>query len=240
MKKSLTIKLALSLMAALALSWPHTPGSVKADSTNPQAIVTTILDRMSQAVRTMQTLKASLSQQKFYAQLGIKDPVEQGVLYMRRKGAGNTYVRIEINVPDKRIITVKDNRYLFYQPKINQVVEGTVDRAAGKAAAGFLAYLFGGIAQAAEDYEITVVATEDIDGRKASHLKLTPKPDKKGLYRQVDLWVDNQLWLPTIQKFIESNRDETTLKLGEVNLNLNLSDSLFTQKLPSNVQRVKG
>jgi outer membrane lipoprotein-sorting protein len=237
MTKRLTLKLAAAFMAVVAISWPQSP---RLAATNQQTMVTSILDRMSQAVGSIQTLKASFSQQKLYAQLGLKDPEEQGILYMKRKSDRATDVRIEIAIPDKRIITVKDNRYMLFQPKINQVVEGTVDRATGKAAAGFLAYLFGGVSQATEDYNITLGSTETVDGRKATHLQLTPKPDKKGLYRQVDLWVDNQLWLPTIQKFIEGNRDETTLKLGEVNLNLKLSDGLFSQKLPSNVQRVKG
>jgi outer membrane lipoprotein-sorting protein len=204
------------------------------------ATVTPILERMTQAVRQMQTLRAALSQEKFYAQLGLKDPPEKGVLYMKRKGERQVHLRIEINVPEKRIITVRDDRFMLYQPRINQVIEGVIDRGSLRAAAGFLAYLFNGLAQAAEDYEIVLAGHETIEGRRLSHLVLTPKPNRRGVYRRVDLWVDNQLWLPTVQKIVEANRDETLLKLEDVKLNVSLPDSLFVQKLPPGVQRVKG
>mgnify|MGYP000100211978 FL=1 len=226
------------LGAALALlSAPSPRGHGAPDS---DMAVTPILERMTQAVRRMQTLRAALSQEKFYVQLGLKDPPEKGVLYMKRKGERNVFLRIEINVPEKRIITVKGDRFLLYQPRINQAIEGVIDRHSLRAAAGFLAYLFNGLAQAAEDYEITFAGQETIEGRRLSHLVLTPKPNRRGLYRRVDLWVDHQLWLPTVQKIVEANRDETLLKLEDVRLNVNLPESLFEQKLPSGVQRVKG
>jgi len=224
---------------AIAIGVPPVPQSSEANPYN-DLTVSAILDRMSEMVRNMRTLQASLSQEKFYAQLGIKDPVERGRLYVKRKGDRNTYVRVEIQIPDKRIITVKDNHFVFYQPKINQVIEGKVDQYANRAAAGFLAYLFGGVSQAREEYHITSMGNELIEGHWVSHLLLTPKSNTKGLYRQVDLWVDHQLWLPTVQKFIEANRDETTLKLAEIKLNVPLPESIFTQKIPANAQRVKG
>ncbi len=201
---------------------------------------TPILERMTRAIQQMRTLRAEISQEKFYAQLGLKDPPEKGVLYMKRKGERDVLLRIEITVPEKRIITVKDRRFVLYQPRINQAIEGVIDRTAQRAAAGFLAYLFHGVAQAAEDYEITFAGHETISGRRFAHLVLTPKPNRRDVYRRVDLWVDQQLWLPTVQKIVEANRDETLLVLENIRLNVNLSESLFVQKLPSHVQRVKG
>ncbi|GBC77076.1 Outer-membrane lipoprotein carrier protein [bacterium HR08] len=219
------------------LGFPPSRGRSAPDS---RMGVTPILEQMAQAVRRLRTLRAALSQEKFYAQLGFKDPPEKGVLYMKRRGERDLSLRIEITVPEKRIITVTGDRFLLYQPRINQAIEGVIDRTSVRAAAGFLAYLFNGLAQAAEDYEITLAGYETIQGRRASHLVLTPKPNRRGVYRRVDLWVDHQLWLPTIQKIVEANRDETLLTLDEVQLNVNLPDSLFVQKLPPGVQRVRG
>jgi outer membrane lipoprotein-sorting protein len=202
--------------------------------------VALILEHMTQALRRMRTLRAALSQEKFYAQLGLKDPPEKGVLYMKRKGERDFALRIEIAVPEKRIITVTGNRFLLYQPRIQQAIEGVIDRTSTRAAAGFLAYLFNGLAQAAEDYEITLAGQETIQGRRLSHLVLTPKPNRRGTYRRVDLWVDHQLWLPIVQKIVEVNRDETLLTLEDVRLNVALPDDLFVQKLPPGVQRVRG
>lgn len=236
----MTVKRWMSTVVGIALALLSAPPSRSRGAPDSGMAVTPILERMAQAVRQMQTLRAALSQEKFYAQLGLKDPPERGVLYMKRKGERNLSLRIEINVPEKRIITIRDNHFMLYQPRINQVIEGTIDRHSLRAAAGFLAYLFHGLAQAAEDYEITLVGQETIEGRRLSHLVLTPKPNRRGLYRRVDLWVDHQLWLPIVQKIVESNRDETLLKLDDVRLNVSLPDHLFVQKLPPGVQRVRG
>lgn len=203
------------------------------------ASLSPILDRMAQAVRGMETLQASLSQKKVYTQLGQEDPPEQGVLYAKRTRDGKFSIRVEFKVPEVRILTVKDNWFTFFQPRINQVIEGSIDQYAGRASAGFLAYLLGGLSQAMEDYSIKVVGEETIENRRATHLVLTPKVNKKGLYRQVELWIDHSVWLPTVQKFIEANRDVTTVTLGAIKLNVKISDKLFSQKLPANVQRVK-
>lgn len=231
----------LSALAVILVGWfmPHA-GLASRPVPGGDASLTPILDRMASAVRQMQTLQAALVQQKAYTQLGLEDPPERGVLYAKRKPDGKFSIRVEIKVPDVRILTVKDNYFTFYQPRINQVIEGSIDRYASRAAAGFLAYLLGGLSQAMEDYSASVVGEETIHGRRTTHLTLIPKVNKKGLYRQVDLWIDHSVWLPIVQKFIEVNRDVTTLTLDELRLNVKLPENLFSQKLPSTVQRVKG
>ena len=211
-------------------------------ATSNQTVVAPILERMGQAFSRMQTLKASLYQQKTYGQLGITDPVEQGALYLKRKGARDIFIRLEITQPMARVITVKDNRFVLFQPNINQVIEGKVEKnmASGSSAAGFLSYFFGGISKAAEDYDIAALGDEVVDDRRTTHLKLTPRAARKGLYHQIDLWVDNQLWMPTQQRFVEANQDITLLRFLDINVNILVSDTLFTQQIPSGVQRVRG
>lgn len=228
------------LAGVVALFLFGTPLSRGRTASDSGTTVTPVLEQMTQAVRRMRTLRAALSQEKFYAQLGLKDPPEKGILYMKRKGERIFALRIEITVPEKRILTVTGDRFLLYQPRIQQAIEGVINRTSTRAAAGFLAYLFNGLSQAAEDYEITLAGQETIEGRRLSHLVLTPKSNRRGTYRRVDLWVDHQLWLPIVQKIVEANRDETLLKLEDVKLNVALPDDLFVQKLPPGVQRVRG
>lgn len=206
-----------------------------------QVVVAPIMERMAQALRGVRSLRAILNQQKTYGQLGISDPVEQGVLFIKRKGDRNIQVRIEIKQPAHRIITVKDNRYVLFQPAINQAIEGNVNKAmnAGGSGANFLTYFFDGLSQAARDYHIVALGDEVVNGHRATHLRLMPHSSRKGLYRQVDLWVDNKLWLPTQQRVVEANHDVTVVQLVEVQINVDLPDSLFTQKLPRDVQRIR-
>jgi outer membrane lipoprotein-sorting protein len=205
-------------------------------------VVAPILERMGQAFSNLQTLKASLQQQKTYSQLGMSDPVEHGALYIKRKTPRDILVRLEITQPMQRIITVKDSRFVLFQPAINQVLEGKVDKniSSGSSAAGFLSYFFGGISKATQDYHIAAVGDELVEGRRTTHLKLTPMAARKGLYQQIDLWVDHQFWMPTQQRFVEANQEITALRLIDVKVNVNVSDQIFTQKIPAGVQRVRG
>ncbi|MBI4469119.1 MAG: outer membrane lipoprotein carrier protein LolA [Acidobacteria bacterium] len=229
----------LICLVVTALSLLTTSGAAPASD---QITVASVLDRMSKSFSGMRSMRASLSQEKRYTQLGVSDPVEQGTLFVKKRNDRDIRLRLEINFPEKRIITVKGNRYQLFQPAINQVIEGAVDKhsATAKAAGGFFSYLFGGVSKAAEDYHITAVGEETIGRRRAIHLKLTPLAGRKSLYRQVDLWVDPELWLPTQQQFIEVNRDETVIQLFDIKTNVPVDDGLFNQKVPPNAHRVRG
>jgi outer membrane lipoprotein-sorting protein len=129
----------------------------------------------------------------------------------------------------------------LFQPSINQAIEGQVSKTlnSNSSGAGFLSLFFGGLSQATRDYQIAAVGDEVVNGRRTTHLRLTPQSGRKGLYRQIDMWVDNNLWLPTQQRLVEVNQDVTLLKLADIQVNVALPDHLFTQKLPGNVQRVR-
>jgi outer membrane lipoprotein-sorting protein len=232
-RKGASIILAI-IVGGVALPRPSPAASA-------QVVVAPILERMAYAFQGMRSLRAALSQQKTYGQLGITDPVEQGVLYIKRKSEKNIQVRIEIKQPAQRVITVKDDQFTVFQPKINQAIEGSVNKSLGSnsSAAGFLSYFFGGLSQATRDYTVATVEDEVLNGRRATHLRLTPQALRKGLYRQIDLWVDNSLWVPIQQRVVEANQDITQVQLMDIQINVNLPDTLFIQKLPRDVQRVR-
>ncbi len=211
-------------------------------SSGGEVLVAPVIDRMSKAFASIRSMRAEMAQQKGYAQLGTSDPTEHGILYVKKKNDRTIQIRVEITSPEQRIITVKDNRFLLFQPRINQAIEGSLDSKTGdaRAAAGFFSYLLGGIAQASRDYNITVIGDEAVGNRPATRIRLTPRPEHRGLYREIDLWVDNEFWLPTQQRFVETNRDVTTVQLLGVKTNLPVGDDIFSQKLPSNTQRVRG
>ncbi len=85
-----------------------------------------VLARMRQAQSSVESLSARLEQVKSYPQLGIEDPPERGTFLMARTKRGTTRVRMEIQEPETRILMVADGKYLLYQPRIKQAVEGTV------------------------------------------------------------------------------------------------------------------
>lgn len=234
MRKWILVTWLLSL-ALVSLPRPHL-------AAGHQVIAASVLERVSKAFQHMRSLRASLSQQKIYGQLGISDPIERGVLYIKRKKNRDIQVRIEIIEPARRVITVRDNKFVLFQPTINQAIEGRLHRGlvTGNPSVGFLTYFFGGFSRLTDDYEVMTLGDEILQGQRTTHLRLTPMRAEKGLYRQIDLWVDHRLWMPTQQKLVEMNQDVTLLRLSDVQVNINLSDSIFAQRLPRHVKRLRG
>lgn len=207
-----------------------------------QVIAANILERVSKAFQRMRSLRASLTQQKIYGQLGISDPVERGVLYMKRKRNRDIQVRIEIIEPARRVITVRDRKFVLFQPTINQAIVGKLSEGlvSGNPSVSFLTYFFGGFSRLTDDYEVMTLGDEVLQGQRTTHLRFIPATAKRGLYRQIDLWVDHRLWMPTQQRLVEVNQDITLLRLSDVQVNIDLSDNFFTQRLPRHVKRLRG
>lgn len=208
--------------------------------TNPDDLAA-ILEKMTRANQQMVTLAAALEQQKSYPQLGIEDPTERGEFALKRKSGGKLLVRVAIREPEARIVTLDGRQFLLYQPRIKQAIEGTVDTGGGgRAGTSFVTYFLGGLSPTGRDYDLAALGQVSLGGRKTSHLRLTPKAGAQVLYRQIDLWVDQELWMPIQQEFTEYNQSRTTLRFQNLRLNQDLPDSHFIQKLPPGVERVRG
>ena len=67
----------------------------------------------------------------------------------------------------------------------------------------------------------------------ATQLRLTPK-GKGGTFTSIELWVNQQTWLPVMHKFNERNGDYTIVKLSKLEFNTKLDDAAFIIKLPAN------
>jgi outer membrane lipoprotein-sorting protein len=200
-----------------------------------------VLEKMTTTYASLESLEAEIEQVKAYPQLGLTDPPEIGVVYVKRKAGDELSVRLEMVKPEHRIVTIKDGRYTLYQPRIKQAIEGEVgEKSGGSSGTSFMSYFLGDLNAAKNDYSIVVLGEETAGDRRTIHLELTAKPDGKGYYPQIDLWIDQELWMPVQQEMVEPNRSVTTFQFHGIRLNGKIKDSLFSIKLPSDVERVKG
>ena len=200
-----------------------------------------VLERMAAAYGSVKSLGAELEQVKSYPQLGMTDPPEKGVLHVKRKSKNNLLVRLEIQQPEQRIVTVGDGRYMLYQPRIKQAIEGRVDtKASNSSGTSFMSYFMGDLSGAKKDYDFELVGEEQVGRHQTIHLRLTAMTGGEGYYPQIDLWVDQDLWIPVRQELVEPNRSVTTLEFGDIRINDEINDNVFKIKLPANVERVKG
>ncbi len=251
MKKSMNSKSVLNKGTKVVRRWTGTvfagvaallvAVTAQADGATTVPTVDDVLEKMTTTYASLESLEAELEQVKAYPQLGLTDPPESGVVYVKRQAGDELSVRLEMQKPEHRIVTVKDGRYTLYQPRIKQAIEGKVgEKTGGSSGTSFMSYFLGDLGAAKADYDIVVLGEETVVDRPTIHLQLTAKPDGKGYYPQIDLWIDQELWMPVQQEMVEPNRSVTTFQFRSLRLNEKIKDSLFSIKLPSDVERVKG
>jgi outer membrane lipoprotein-sorting protein len=226
----------LAISAALLVS-SLGAGLCTSANTTPQ-LLTGILAKMEKAHKELKSLKAQIIQEKTNVQIGTRDKDFGTLLYKPASGKGKGKLRIDYTKPTTNTVAVVGDTFLFYQPKINQALKSTLAKAAKGRTSGYapLVGLDGSMKGLLETYNIEYVKDENVDGQPASHLRLVPKVG--GSFASIEIWVNNQTYLPTMQKFNERNGDYTVVKLTNLQQNLALNDNEFEVKLPSGTKIV--
>ncbi len=194
-----------------------------------------ILERMRVAQAGLESLKARVEQVKSYPQLGIEDPVEKGVLYFQ---PGR--IRLEIQEPEIRILAVKDDKYVLYQPRIRQAILGKVE---GRGTKGLFPGLLTGSKESFQEleksYEASDLGEKALDARNVHHLSFRGKPGVSVYCQEIELFIDTTLLLPVRQKCREANESEITLTLSDIERNTPLPKDVFEVEIPKGVERIE-
>ncbi len=200
-----------------------------------------VLARMRQAQSSVESLTARLEQVKSYPQLGIEDPPERGTFTMARTKRGTTRVRMEIQEPETRILTVVDGKYLLYQPRIKQAVEGKLSGGGKKALfSGILTGSPEALEELERDYRVESVGETVVSEANVIELRFTARANAVVYCQRIDLWVDTTSWLPVQQSCHEANQSVITFTLADVKLNVPLAKDAFDVELPPDVEKVRG
>ncbi len=206
-------------------------------NTTPQ-LLPGILNKMESAHQGLKTLKAELVQQKTNSQIGITDTEYGGLLYKPGAGGAKGKLRIDYVKPTKDIIAVIGENVTYYQPRINQVFKSSLAKASKGKVNGYaqLVGLDGSLKALAGNYNIDFVKDEMINGQITTLLRLTPKSSSQ--FASIDIWVNQQNWLPAQWKLIERNGDYTVVTLKNTQLNASIPDTAFNVTIPSGVRVV--
>lgn len=230
MKKLIPFSLAMAVLLTVLSSSPNTASAQGA------GVVSSILNRMERNRRDLRSLRASISMEKYNAQLGDKDKYEGVMAYMPAAGR-NAYVRIEWQKPRREILTVANGQYQLYNQRQNTVYEGNARSSRAKAS-GVLSFLSMSGAQLKSSFNADYMGDETLwGGVNTSHLKIVPRGGAS--YKYAEIWVDGSGML--IQaKVVEKNDDSTTVRLLNLQKNASISTDEFRQQLGDGVKRVKG
>jgi outer membrane lipoprotein-sorting protein len=215
MKISLSVLIIIGLVAAAPGGASGRLGAAPA----PQQLLTGILNKMEKAHLDLKSLRAELSQQKTNAQIGVSDNEYGSLIYKPSTGRNKGKLRIDYTRPSRDTIALVGDSVVYYQPRINQVFKSTLARAAKGKVGGFtqLIGLDGSVKSLAGNYNIEFLKDEVINGQMTTLLRLTPKAG--GQFSTIDIWVNQQSWIPAQWRLVERNGDFTIVSLKNVQLN---------------------
>jgi outer membrane lipoprotein-sorting protein len=218
------------LVGAIAVSSPT--------STNAQSagLVSSLLNRMERNRRDLKSLRASLSMEKYNAQIRDSDKYSGRVLYVPAAGR-SAYVRVDWQKPQAETLAVADGQYTLYRPRINTAYVGSAGskRARANGAFDFLnmskQQLMSRFEPLQDIYEETLWG-----GERTTHVKLVPKGGAS--YKYAEVWVDGS-GMPVQTKVVEKNDDATTVRLTNMERNAGISLDEFRLQLGPDVKKIK-
>src|ERR1041384_2028943 len=232
MKKYLTLGLAVILTLAATVA---TPADASAQSAG---LVSSIINRMERNRRDLRSLRASISMEKYDAQIKDSDKRTGTLIYI--PGAGNAQaVRIDWRSPQE-ILAVQDGKYTLYRPRLKMAYVGDVSSTKSNTKVNSVLGFGLNVSQAQlkPSFEPQYLCEETLwGGVQTSHVKLIPKG--RANYSYAEIWVDGS-GMPVQTKVIEKNGDATTVRLMNVERNVQLSKNEFKLDLGADIKRVRG
>jgi outer membrane lipoprotein-sorting protein len=202
-------------------------------------LVSSVLNRMERNRQSLRSLKASLSMEKYNAQLRDKENYSGWVLYLPATGR-DASVRIEWQKPQHEILAVSKGQYTLFRPRLNQAIIGKSGSVKGKAGAGGVLEM---MYMSKQQLEAKFQPLQDVreetlwGGVSTIHLTLVPKGNAS--FKYAEIWVDSS-GMPVQTKIVEKNDDATTMRLNGMERNLKISPDEFKVDLDSSVKIVKG
>jgi outer membrane lipoprotein-sorting protein len=213
--------------------------SPKATNGQSAGLVSSVLNRMERNRQSLRSLKASLSMEKYNAQLRDKESYSGWVLYLPATGR-DASVRIEWQKPQHEILAVSRGQYTLFRPRLNQAIVGKSGSVKGKAGAGGVLEM---MYMSKQQLEAKFQPLQDVreetlwGGVSTIHLTLVPKGNAS--FKYAEIWVDSS-GMPVQTKIVEKNDDATTMRLSGMERNLKISPDDFKVDLDSSVKIVKG
>ncbi|MGD0693781.1 MAG: outer membrane lipoprotein-sorting protein [Terriglobia bacterium] len=198
-----------------------------------------ILERMNDSAKRLKTVSADLEYTKVTVVVDDKS-TEYGELFFQT--GKNESILINFHKPDPKAILFlfKQKRAEIYLPKSNQIQEYDFEKHSGLVEQ-FLLLGFGTeIGELRKHYGIKMIGEEVLDGDTTAVLELTPlREDIASQLTKVQLWVSEESWIPTQQKFFESDGDYLITRYTAVKVNRELPSSTFRISAPKDAKRVK-
>ena len=196
-----------------------------------------ILAQMNEASKRLKTVSATLDYTKVTVLVDDKS-TESGQLFFRHGKSAE--IRIDITKPEKKVILFKKNRGEIYLPKINQIQEYNLEEKSDLVQQ-FLLLGFGTDSnEIKKAYSVKYLREEDLQGDTTALLELTPRKESVAAQIvKIQIWVNEESWLPEQQKFYEPGGDYLIANYSGMKVNRMLPGSTFELDASGTAKRVK-
>lgn len=181
-------------------------------------VISAILNKMESNYRDLKSLRAAISMEKYDSQIKKSDKVGGWMLYLPAKGK-NANIRVDWTTPIQETLSVVDGQYLLCKHRMKTCYKGKT-KDAGKPS-GALTFLSMSSAELRSSFDFNNTYNETLWGNVATtHFTLSPKTRQS--YQYAEVWVDGN-GMPVQSKVVEHNGDATTVRLLNIDKNIQLS-----------------
>jgi len=195
-----------------------------------------VLAEIDKADTAFNTMKADIVYTRTITLLESKEMSQGELKYKKPK---KLYLKF---YPPRNEVNVVDGKNVWVYHPVEKQVEKYVLNESKQSAQGvsFLSFGYGdSVASAKKEYKITLLGTEENDGKRFYIVDMLPL-NPKSQYSDVRLWVEEGFWLPSKMELYESDGEVVnTIELKNVKLNKSLSDKIFIFDVPRGVEVVE-
>jgi len=228
----------LGLIVALLVGTIAVISPTSADAQGA-GLVSSLLNNMERNRRSLTSLRANLSMEKYNAQIKDTDRYSGKVVYKPAAGR-SAYVRVDWQKPLGEILAVADGQYTLYKSRLGTAYIGNA-KSGGRGGTKFgsaLDFLNMSRQQLVARFEPLQDIYEETlwGGVHTTHIKLVPKGGAS--YKYAEVWVDGN-GMPIQTKVVEKNDDATTVRLTDLERNAGVSLDEFRLQLGSDVKKIK-
>jgi outer membrane lipoprotein-sorting protein len=224
------MRVLLASVMALALA---PPASARKHHTE----IGEILSDTNEAAKRLKTVTANMDYTKVTVLVDDKS-TESGQLFFRK--GKTTEIRIAFDKPESKILLFRRNKGEIYLPKINQIQEYDLGQKSDMVQQ-FLLLGFGtDTSELRKAYNIKYIQEDDLEGDATVLLELSPRTATVATQiAKIQIWVNEESWLPAQQKFFESGGDYLIAHYSSVKVNKVLHGSDFELNAAPGAKYVK-
>jgi outer membrane lipoprotein-sorting protein len=205
----------------------HVPGP------HSELSLRTILQQLDLNAQSFRSLTADVTRIKVTVIVNDRS-AETGKIWVRGEN-----MRLEITSPDVRTILRRGDKLYIFTSGLKRVEEYDLGKHRDMVDQ-FLQLGFGTSGSALQKpYLVTWLADTTLDNRKVAWLELTPKSDEvRKQFTKIQLWVDENSWLPVEQKFFETGSDDYfEVHYSNMERNPKIDDSRFKPDWPAGTKK---